>query len=172
MKRHRSRTNVVCRTFVLALAGAIVAASIAPDRPTVQAEEPYRQILEKLNENGYFNLALVYLSDLEKGGYADPAFVKEIPLERAILLQASAAKMPARSPGRNKRLDDAEKALQNFLDANQDHPRRGEARLGLGNLLLARAEEAKATPMARPMCPKRSSFMVKRKRSSPQPKPS
>ena len=141
MKRRRSGANVKNRTLFLAL---IALATCGLTRPTsVCAEEPYRQFLEKLNETGYYNLALVYLNDLEKGGYADPAFVKEIPLERAILLQSSASKLPARSPGRSKRLDEAEKALQGFLDTVKEHPRRGEARLGLGNLLIARAEEAK-----------------------------
>lgn len=143
MKRHRSRANVIFRTFVVALAGTVLALSGQTDRPHLYAEEPYRQFLEKLNSNGLHDLALVYLNDLEKGNYADPEFVKEIPLERAILLQAAAAKMPARSPGRTKRLDEAEKVLQSFLDNNKEHARRGEARLGLGNLLLARAEEAK-----------------------------
>lgn len=143
MKRRRSRTNVSYRTLLAAIAGLGLGWCGLPDRPTVYAEEPYRQFLEKLNENGFHDLALVYLNDLEKGGHADPQFLKEVPLERAVLLQAAASKMPARSPGRTKRLDDAEKALQSFLDQNKEHPRRGEARLGLGNLLLARAEEAK-----------------------------
>lgn len=143
MKRHRSRADVILRTFVAALAGLALALSVQLDRSTACAEEPYRQFLEKLNTSGYHDLALVYLNDLEKGGNADPEFVKEIPLERAILLQAAAAKMSPRSPGRTKRLDEAEKVLQSFLDANKEHARRGEARLGLGSLLLARAEEAK-----------------------------
>ncbi len=80
MKRRRSRSSVSYRTLVMALAGLSVAWGALPDRPSVQAEEPYRQFLEKLNENGFHNLALVYLNDLEKGGQADATFSKEIPL--------------------------------------------------------------------------------------------
>ncbi len=143
MKPHRSRASLGVRTILVALTGMALSAGALPGPPYVVAEEPYRQFLEKLNDAGFHELALVYLDDLQKSGSSDPQFLQEIPLERAILLQSAASKMPARSPGRTKRLDEAEKALQTFLDQNKEHARRGEARLGLGNLLLARAEEAK-----------------------------
>lgn len=108
------------------------------------AEEPYRQFLERLRTERIYDLALVYLDDLAKSPTVDPEFVAEIPLERAILLEASASTMGHRSPQREAVLDQAKQAFQTFLDTHKNHPRRSEARLGLGNLLLTRAEEARA----------------------------
>ncbi|MCC6510345.1 MAG: hypothetical protein IT423_14675 [Pirellulaceae bacterium] len=125
----------------LGLISVLTHAGIWP--PTVQAEEPYRPFLEKLRSEQLFDLALYYLDDLEKTQQGDSTFLSEVPLERAVLLQESATAMGARSPGRVKRLDEAEKAFQDFLNKHKNHPRRSEARLGLGNLLLTRADELK-----------------------------
>lgn len=112
--------------------------------PRLAAEEPYRQFLEKLRTERLYDLALSYLDDLAKSPSVEPEFVTEIPLERAMLLEASALTMGQRSPQRETVLDQAKQAFQDFLDKNKNHPRRSEARLGLGNLLLTRAEEARA----------------------------
>lgn len=109
----------------------------------LQAEEPYRQFLEKLRGQQMFDLALFYLDELEKNQSVDATFANEIPLERATLYQEAAATMALRSPQRATRLDEAERAFEKFLNQNKDHPRRSEARMGLGNLLLARADEVK-----------------------------
>ena len=128
----------------LVLTLATLIASCCGIFQSAQAEEPYRQFLEKLRSEQLYDLALGYLDDLEKSQATDRQFAVEIPLERARLYQESAAAMGARSPLRTTRLDDAERAFQRFLEANKNHPRRSEARLGLGNLLLARAEEARS----------------------------
>lgn len=123
---------------------AAVGLTICAGLPRAMAEEPYRQFLEKLRAERMYDLALSYLDDLAKNATVDPEFATEIPLERAIFLEASALTMGQKSPQRAAVLDQAKQAFQNFLDTNKNHPRRSEARLGLGNLLLTRAEEARA----------------------------
>ncbi|MGN6136681.1 MAG: hypothetical protein ACTHOU_19535, partial [Aureliella sp.] len=129
--------------FVAMLAIAVATWVGSASRRAV-AEEPYRQFLEKLRQEQLFDLALVYLDDLEKNQSADAAFAVEIPLERARLFQGSALTMGLQSPQRAARLDDAKNAFERFLEQNKNHPRRSEARMGLGNLLLARGEETRA----------------------------
>lgn len=110
----------------------------------VNAEEPYKRFLEKLRQERLFDIALVYLEELESGPGVSSDFKQEILLERGMLLYQAGALYPAKSPNRIERLDGAEKTLREFLDSQKDHPRRGEARLKLGELLLTRAEEARA----------------------------
>ncbi len=71
--------------------------------------------------------------------------------------------MPPRSPGRTKRLDDAEMALEAFFNANKEHPRRGEARLGWAICSCPAPKRLKAMRMAKLMCPMRSSITAKRR---------
>jgi hypothetical protein len=106
--------------------------------------EPYQKFLEKLRGERLFDLALVYLEDLEDEPNVSPEFKSEIDLERGILLYNAAAMLPAQNPQRTVKLDAAEKAMREFLSNRKQHPRRGEAQLSLGNLLLTRAEEAKS----------------------------
>lgn len=109
----------------------------------VNAEEPYKLFLEKLRNERLFDLALVYLSELEDEPNVSEDFKSVISLERGILLYSAAAQMAPQNPQRPLKLDQAEAAIRAFLKKSGQHPRRGEAQLSLGNLLLTRAEEAK-----------------------------
>jgi hypothetical protein len=111
---------------------------------TVRAEEPYKLFLEKLRNERLFDLALVYLGDLEDAPDVSDDFKSVISLERGILLYSAASQMSPQNAQRPVKLDQAETAIRAFLKKNGQHPRRGEAQLSLGNLLLTRAEEAKA----------------------------
>ncbi len=111
--------------------------------PCARADEPYERFLQKLRDEQLFDLALVYLSDLQDKPNVSGEFKANIELERGLLLYQAAAVMPAVKPERPQKLDDAEAALQLFLNTRKQHPRRGEARMKLGELLLARAEEAR-----------------------------
>ncbi|MCA9125961.1 MAG: hypothetical protein KDB22_02710, partial [Planctomycetales bacterium] len=105
------------------------------------AEEPYERFLDRLRQEQLFDLALVYLNDLESRRGVTREFKSEIELERGLLeFQAAAILMPTNST-RPTKLNDAESHLRKFLAAEQNHPRRSEARLKLGELLLTRAEE-------------------------------
>ncbi len=108
-----------------------------------RAEEPYQRFLEKLKSERLFDLALVYLDDLEDEPGVTDEFKSVIALERGMLLYSAASQMAAQNAQRPIKLDQAEQAIRNFLKTRQEHPRRGEAQLTLGNLLLTRAEEAK-----------------------------
>ncbi len=109
-----------------------------------KAEEPYKLFLEKLRNEKLFDLALVYLSDLEDAPSVSDEFKSVILLERGILLYSAASQMSPQNAQRPVKLDQAEAAIRAFLKKSGQHPRRGEAQLSLGNLLLTRAEEAKA----------------------------
>lgn len=109
----------------------------------VRAEEPYERFLDKLRQERLFDLALDYLTELESTPGVSSKFKADVELERGILLYQSAALLSFRAPLRGERLDAAEAALRQFLEQKREHPRRGEARLKLGNLLLTRADEAR-----------------------------
>jgi hypothetical protein len=113
-------------------------------------EEPYERFLQKLRDEQLFDLALVYLNDLQAKPTVSGEFKANIELERGLLLYQSAAILPPSKPERPRQLDDAEAALRSFLDVRLQHPRRGEARMKLGELLLTRAEEAKLRAAAEP----------------------
>jgi len=110
----------------------------------VSAEEPYKLFLEKLRNERLFDLALVYLSDLEDQPNVSDEFKSVILLERGMLLYSAASQMSTQNAQRPVKLDQAEAAIRAFLKKSRQHSRRGEAQLSLGNLLLTRAEEAKA----------------------------
>ena len=119
----------------------VVALALATRLST--AEELHQRFLEKLRDARYYDIALEYLADLEKTPAVAGSMQSEIPLERALLIQQSASLLAPKSPERVNKLDEAEKAFRDFLGKHQNHPRRSEASLALGNLLLTRGEEAK-----------------------------
>ena len=110
---------------------------------TLHGEEPYQRFLEKLKSEQLFDLALVYLNDLEDEPNVSEDFKAVIALERGMLMYSAAAQMSSQNAQRPVKLDQAEAAIRTFLKNGQQHPRRGEAQLSLGNLLLTRAEESK-----------------------------
>ncbi len=107
------------------------------------AAEPYQRFLEKLRDERLFDLALVYLADLQDQPNVSREFKSEIALERGLLLYNAAALTPLQNPQRAAKLDGSESSMREFLQSNKVHPRRGEAQLTLGNLLLTRAEESR-----------------------------
>lgn len=107
------------------------------------AEEPYQRFISRLREERLYDLALLYLERLESQPGVSKQFLSELSLERGILLYQSAALLSPQAPLRVEKIDSAEAAIREFLDKRKQHPRRGEARLKLGELLLTRAEEAK-----------------------------
>lgn len=108
------------------------------------ADEPYQRFLQRLKDEQLFDLALVYLDELKDQPNIDRRFLSNVELERGLLLYQSAASLPTSNPLRNTKLDEAEDALRAFLSSQNRHPRRTEARLKIGELLLQRAEEAKS----------------------------
>lgn len=107
---------------------------------TSQAGEPFERFMTRLKEERLFDLAIVYLEQQNAAGTLSEVEVAAIPLERALLLQQSSI-FQRTADLRAARLDEAEKAFKEFLDKHLQHPRRGEAKLGLGNLMLSQGEK-------------------------------
>lgn len=106
------------------------------------ASEPYEKFLARMREEQLFDLALVYLEDIEKRPDLDKEFKEVIDLERALLYSQAASFLPRSSPQRVERLSQTEASLQRFVMQHPKHARRSEARMKLGGLLQMRAEEA------------------------------
>ncbi|MFN3193399.1 MAG: hypothetical protein ACE361_23000 [Aureliella sp.] len=124
--------------FLLMIAGAVFQPAF------VRAEDPYAKFLQRLKDEQLFDVALDYIKFLETGKRTNAAFLKDIELERGMLEYQAASMLPISNPARGRRLGDAETALRRFLDTRKQHPRRGEARLKVGELLLQRADEARS----------------------------
>lgn len=108
------------------------------------AEEPYQRFLQRLRDEQMFELSLAYLDELEALPGISDQLKADLDLERGMLQYLTAAVLPPSHAQRAQKLDAAERSLREFLQQKKNHPRRGEARLKLGELLLTRAEEAKA----------------------------
>lgn len=106
----------------------------------VRAEEPFKRFMERLKDERLFDLAIVYLEQQNAAGTLTEAEVAAIPLERALLLQQSSI-FQRTADLRAARLSEAETAFNDFLAKQPTHPRRGEAKLGLGNLMLSQGEK-------------------------------
>lgn len=106
------------------------------------AAEPYERFLARMREERLFDLALVYLEDIEKRPDVEAEFKQVMDLERALLYSQAASYLPRNSPQRAEKLNQTEASLKRFLEGNPNHIRRSEARLKLGGLLQMRAEEA------------------------------
>jgi len=103
------------------------------------AAEPFDRFMGRLKEERLFDLAVIYLEQQSAAGTLSPEQTAAIPLERALLMQ-QASIYQAKEEIRLARLDQAEAAFKDFLEKQTTHPRRGEAKLGLGNLMLSRGE--------------------------------
>ena len=142
--------NRLISVAVLFVCGLVLAC------PT-HAEEPYERFLQKLQDEGLYDLAIVYVDDL----LAQPGLSRKVKgdleVEQGILLYQSASLLPPSNPSRDSRLDAAEKQLRDFLSTKPNHPRRGDVRLKLGELLLVRADEAQRARTPARRMPKLSS---------------
>jgi hypothetical protein len=107
---------------------------------SLQADEPFERFMNRLKDERLFDLAIVYLEQQNAAGTLSEVEVAGIPLERALLLQQSSM-FQRTADLRTARLGEAETAFKDFLDKQPQHPRRGEAKLGLGNLMLSQGEK-------------------------------
>ena len=146
-KRSIPATPAPHRLFVGLVGCGLIALALLFDSALfasqASAEEPYQRFLERLRDEQLYDLALTYLEEQQGKPNLPPGFQADMQLERGLLLYQAAATLPSSNPQRPLKLDEAEVALQQFLNNQKQHPRRGEARMKLGELLLARAEEAR-----------------------------
>lgn len=129
------RKNLVCL-----LCGIVVCTNALVG--TVTADEPFERYLDVLKENRHFDQALDYIDMLSSDPNVGRQFQLVVDLERGMLMFQAAAVMPVSNPSREVKIDEAEKFLRKFIEEKSSHPRRPDARLKLGELLLLRAEEA------------------------------
>lgn len=117
----------------LALVVVLSAAGLA-----AQAGEPAQQFLEALRARGYFDTALEYLDAMATSRLAPPEFRTVLPYERAITLLA-AAQVERDAAVRERRLDEAETSLRQFVEQQSEHAQRVTAQRQLGALIAERA---------------------------------
>ena len=102
-----------------------------------RGDEPAEAFLEALRDNGYYDLALVYLESLESNPAVSAEFKKVLPLERAETLIKSTARVRSLDEW-EKRLDQAQ-ALLGDASGWKDSPELAvRARRYQGNLLYRR----------------------------------
>jgi hypothetical protein len=109
--------------------------------PYAIADEPAKRFLNRLREEGYYEMGLKYL-DISAAKNRLPADMKtDLPLERVILMQESlrSVKTPQQ---RDEKMAAIEKGYREFLAAAPTHSRRSETQTKLGDLLLDRGLSA------------------------------
>lgn len=136
--RGKNRMSRALRPLILSVWAILLCIA-----PASFAEEPFERFLQKLRDEQLFDLALEYLKQQSASTDASPQFKASLQFEEGLLHYQSASRLGFSNPKRAIKLNDAENAIRRFLDQAKQHPRRGEARLKLGELLLSRAEEAK-----------------------------
>ncbi len=84
-----------------------------------QAQEPAKEFVQALRDNGYYDLAMQYLEGLEQSDLIDPSFRKKIPLEKAETLIQSVNKI--RDPEKwETKLTQAQKLLDDYTAHTRD----------------------------------------------------
>jgi len=103
------------------------------------AEEPAAQFVERLREEKLFDLASKYLEIYGKQGWLPESMKRDAPLERLMIIQDSLVASRT-TKERDDRLTALESGYRDFLDSAKNHPRRSEAGLRFGNLMLERGQ--------------------------------
>ena len=104
----------------------------------LRAEEPAQAFLEALRDNGYYNVAIDYLTDLEKSDLISEEFRSSLPFEKAEILIGSTSKLRDRELI-EKRLDEAQGLLSEYASKNQSLEVSARTLRYQGNLLLKRS---------------------------------
>lgn len=116
-----------------------------------KADEPSEKFLEALLDNEYYDIAIAYLSEMEKSDLISDEFRQALPFEKAQVLIKSAPRI--RDVDKlEARLDEAEKLLTQF-SSNTDSPLiaaksnqyRGDLRRNRSKLYARRAKSDRAT---------------------------
>lgn len=128
-KWHRPVLTCVC--------AAVAAAAMVSSRPTA-AEEPARQFLEALRQQGLFDLANEYLQQVEKSPLVPQEFRETILFEQGLTLMA-VSRTETNFASRQERLDEAQSKFREFLTAQKNHDFAPKAKSELANVLVERA---------------------------------
>ena len=104
----------------------------------VRGEEPAEEFLEALRDNGYYDVAIDYLSGLEKSDLITDEFRSSLPFEKAEILIRSTSRL--RDLGLiEERLDEAQKLLTEYASKNQSLEGSARTLRYRGNLLFQRS---------------------------------
>ena len=101
-------------------------------------EEPARAFLNGLRARGYQDIAIEYLNQMQTSRLAPPEIKNAILYEKSILL-IDVSRTQRDSKLRVQQINQAQKWLQEFIDAQGSSPRANAARNQLGSLLVERA---------------------------------
>ena len=105
---------------------------------TAKAEEPAQAFLEALRDNGYYDVAIDYLDELEKGDLITDEFRSSLPFEKAEVLIGSTKELRDLEVIET-RLDEAQKLLTAYASKNQSLEVSARTLTYQGNLLFQRS---------------------------------
>ncbi|MFN0054632.1 MAG: hypothetical protein ACKV0T_20870 [Planctomycetales bacterium] len=101
------------------------------------AGEPYLQFVKGLRDREYYDTALLYLDQIEERGNLPPEIKQVLPFERAVtLLEGARATRNPEAQGRQ--FDQARGYLEQFLQANPQHPLAAQANTELAQVYLGK----------------------------------
>ncbi|MFO0817319.1 MAG: EF-hand domain-containing protein [Pirellulales bacterium] len=129
--RNRGRWNVW--SWALGIAGLSFAAT------PVTAAEPAKEFLAALREAMYHDVAIEYLDQIANSPLVPASFKESLGYERGITLMEG-ARYQKDFALREKQLDAAQAALDQFVTAQPNHAMVFSAKSELGNLLVERAD--------------------------------
>ncbi|MFO0904579.1 MAG: EF-hand domain-containing protein [Pirellulales bacterium] len=118
--------------FVASLAAAFLAGG------RLQAAEPAQEFLTRLRDEGYYDTAIDYLDQIANSPLVSDSFKQSIAYERGVTLMEGARHQKDFSL-REKQLDAAQVAFDQFVKAQPAHPMFFSAKSELGNLMVERA---------------------------------
>jgi hypothetical protein len=122
------RTSLACLTLFVLLAGA----------PPARGDERILDFLHGLRARDDFDLAILFLEQLEKRDNLPTELRTVLPYEKAVTFLESVK--TERSPDKqSKNLDSARGFLEEFLKANPDHALSAQANSELANVYLGKA---------------------------------
>lgn len=105
------------------------------------AAPAYRAFLDGLQERRYYDMALVYLDQLEKDSTVPAEIQAIVDYERAVTL-IGMARASHGAATQTKLLDEATAALERFVKEHPNHALVAEAQAERGNILLGKARVA------------------------------
>jgi hypothetical protein len=109
--------------------------------PPARAGEPFQAFVDGLRRRQMFDAARQYLEQSKTNPLVSKEARQRIAFETARVLIEEAGTL--RDPGeRTRRLDEAQRTLQEFIKANPNHPVAAEATVQLGTVLIERGRIA------------------------------
>ena len=125
-----------CAALLAAFAALNFASFAACGR--VQAAEPAQEFLNRLREAGYYDTAIDYLDQVAGSSLVSASFKESVAYERGVTLMEGARSQKDFGL-REKQLDAAQSAFNQFVTSQPAHPMQFSAKSALGDLMVERA---------------------------------